>query len=95
MKELGAVALSIGHSSNPQPEVNKRNLELNSFNDAADGYFPAKKLNTNIGEDNDRSHQPLISINLNFSGASLSAPLTFFGQNFSDLIAAVNNNKSV
>ena len=91
MKDLGAVALSIGGCSTLKPEVNnnKRDLELNStIEDEAD--YPLNKRHfSGLKED----HQPMISINMNFSGASLSAPLSFFGQNLSDLIAAVNNNK--
>ena len=86
MKELGAVALSVGGCSTLKPEVNnKRDVELNStIEDEAD--YPLNKRHF-IGMKED--HQPMISINMNFSGASLSAPLSFFGQNLSDLIAAV------
>ncbi len=92
MKELGAVALSIGGCSTLQPEVNKREQEIHSTS-SQNIDSPTKKSRFSELKEN---QQPMISINMNFSGASLSAPLSFFGQNFSDLIAAVNNNnKSV
>ena len=87
MKELGAVALSVSGVSEEKSILEKRVFE-NPVKVAIEEPSPKRSCYK-------ENQGALININLNFSNASLSAPLHFFGQNLTDLIAVTGVNKSM